>query len=61
MYQSGCMECMNGLIERAEQVVVDLFASVTMVVLFFLIVLDYVADELVLAGVIAIIVILCRG
>lgn len=58
MYQSGCM---NGLIERAEQVVVDLFAGVTMVVLFLLIVLDYVADELVLAGVIAIIVILCRG
>lgn len=58
MYQSGCM---NGLIERAEQVVVDLFAGVTMLVLFLLIVLDYVADELVLAGVIAIIVILCRG
>ena len=61
MYQSGCMGCMNGLIERAEQVVVDLLAGVTLLVLFLLIVLDYVADELVLAGVIAIIVILCRG
>jgi hypothetical protein len=47
--------------ERAEQVFVDFFAGVTMLVLFLLIVLDYVADELVLAGVIAIIVILCRG
>lgn len=55
------MGCMNGLMERAEQVFVDFFAGVTMLVLFLLIVLDYVADELVLAGVIAIIVILCRG
>ena len=52
---------MNGLIERAEQVVVDLLAGVTMLVLFLLIVLDYVADGLVLVGAIAIIVILCIG
>lgn len=55
------MGCMKGLIGRAEQVFVDFLACVTMGVLFLLIVLDYVADELVLVGVIAIIVILCRG